>query len=91
MKIILQRIGHTIVEKKVEYRRIISQIGRLVLIQYATNMAHQDKQGYIVLEQEDTESLRSGYGKGWAKKITNYIIWGQEKDPYEKSNDTRTL
>jgi len=47
-------------------------------------MAYQNEKGEIVLDQEDREELQNGFGKGWSKKITNWIIWGQEKDPYDK-------
>ena len=40
--------------------------------------------GNIDLTDEDKEELRNGLGKNWAKNITNTIIWGNKKDPYEK-------
>lgn len=48
-------------------------------------MAHVNKEGEIILEQEERQSLNEGLGKDWAKNIINHIIWGQKKNPYESN------
>lgn len=54
-------------------------------MQRDNNMAYTDKNGDIVLDQEDKENLRNGFGKDTVKNLTNWIIWGTNKDPYKNN------